>query len=122
MEKRRYDRIQPLVIRTKFIYRDDKQSGYLTNLSEAGAFLTTEEQIPVGDKLTLRISLPWQIGEIAVEATVEWDHFGPTKTEEDQPQGVGLSFQDLTPAAKEKIEMFIHRFHTLVAQLEDQPS
>jgi Tfp pilus assembly protein PilZ len=122
MEKRKSDRIQPLVIRAKVVYQESKKPGYLTNLSEAGAFLATEDAIPIGDKVALNITLPWQIGEISVEGTVEWTNFDSQESTPDHPAGVGLSFGDLPPAAQEKIGAFIQRFHELVAQLEDLPA
>jgi len=91
-------------------------------LSERGAFLATNDPIPIGDTVTLDITLPWEIGEITVDAVVEWTNVDSQESMPDHPPGVGLSFGDLPPAAGEKIEAFIHRFHELVAQLEDMPT
>ena len=122
MEKRKSDRLQPLVIRTKWTYEENQQSGYLTNLSELGAFLATKDPIPIGDPVTLDITLPWQIGEIAVDAVVEWTNLDSKDPSPDHPPGVGLSFGELPPAAKEKVDFYIQRFHELVSQLEDMPT
>ena len=122
MEKRKSDRLQPLVIRTKWTYQENRQSGYLTNLSELGAFLATNDPIPIGDPVTLDITLPWQIGEIAVESVVEWSNLDSKESSPDNPPGVGLSFGELPPDIQEKIDAYIQRFHELVAQLEDMPT
>lgn len=122
MEKRKSDRLQPLVIRTKWTYKDSRQSGYLTNLSELGAFLATKDPIPIGDPVRLEITLPWQIGEFSVDSVVEWSNLDSKEPSPDNPSGVGLSFGELPAAAKEKIDAYIQRFHELVAQLEDMPS
>jgi Tfp pilus assembly protein PilZ len=122
MEKRKSDRLQPLVIRTKWTYQENEKSGYVTNLSQKGAFLATDNPIPIGDTVSLDVTLPWQIGEIAVDAVVEWSSVGSEERTADHPRGIGLSFGELPREAGEKIEAFINRFHELVAQLEDMPT
>ena len=119
MEKRKTARLQPLVIRTKWMHQESQKPGYITNLSEQGAFLATNDPVPVGDTVSLSITLPWQLGEVAVDTVVEWTN---VDSQETTPPGVGLSFQDLPVGASEKIENFIQRFHELVAQLEDMPT
>lgn len=61
MQQRRHPRVGPLVIRTTFRIRETSDEGYLTSLSEGGAFLCTEEPISFEEKLTLRFTLPWEI-------------------------------------------------------------
>ncbi len=122
MEKRKSDRLQPLVIRTKWKYQEKQKPGYVTDLSERGAFLATNDPIPIGDTVTLDITLPWEIGEMTVDAVVEWTNVDSQESMPDHPPGVGLSFGDLPPAAGEKIGAFIRRFHELVAELEDMPT
>jgi uncharacterized protein (TIGR02266 family) len=124
MDKREKDRIQPLVIRAKFTHQDSETTipGYLTNLSETGAFLATKDQLAKGDRVSLEMTLPWQIGDIAVEGTVEWSNFDNPEATPDHPLGVGLRFANLPEDARDKIAAFIVRFHELVAQLEDMPT
>ncbi len=124
MNKREKSRIQPLVIRTKFTYQDSGTiiPAYLTNLSETGAFLATKEPLAEGVQVSLEMTLPWQIGDIAVEGTVEWSNFDDPEATPDHPLGVGLSFANLPEEARDKIAAFIERFHELVAQLEDMPT
>ncbi len=124
MDKRQKGRIQPLVIRAKFTYQDSETRipGYLTNLSETGAFLATKDQLAKGDGVSLEVTLPWQIGDIVVEGTVEWSNFDNPEATPDHPLGVGLRFGNLPEDARGKIAAFIERFHELVAQLEDMPA
>ena len=124
MDKRQKNRIQPLVIRTKFRHGDSETMapGYLTNLSETGAFLATKDRLAKGRRVYLEVTLPWQIGDIAVEGQVEWSNFDNPEQTPDHPLGVGLSFENLPEEAVKKIAAFIERFHELVAQLEDLPT
>ena len=124
MEKRRKNRIQPLVIRTKFTHQSSngKIPGYLTNLSETGAFLATRERLAKGDQVSLEVTFPWRIGDTIVDGVVEWSNFDNPESTPDHPLGVGLCFSNLSEEAREKIAAFIVRFHELVAQLEDMPT
>jgi len=124
MDKRQKSRIQPLVIRTKFSRGESatKQPGYLTNLSETGAFLATKDPIPKGERVSLEVTLPWRIGDIEVDGTVEWSNHDNPEATPDHPLGVGLSFASLPQQVSQKIGAFIERFHELVAQLEDMPT
>ncbi len=72
--------------------------------------------------VSLEVTLPWQIGDIAVEGTVEWSNFDNPEATPDHPLGVGLCLANLPEEARDKIATFIERFHELVAQLEDMPA
>ncbi len=107
-ERRRHLRLSSIVIRSKLRLGERSIEGYLTSLSMGGAFLTTDEPLHPGDVVELRFSLPWQLGEVSLEAQVRYE----------QPRGVGLRFLDLVPEAEEKLRLYVQRFQNLAAQMQ----
>ncbi len=121
-ENRREPRLDPLVIRVDFFDGGDPQTAYLTNLSESGCFLATEDLFPQGRMLTLHIHLPWGLGGLNTEAKVMWRTYEAGPRARRLPSGLGLAFVNLSPAGKGKIRLYMQRFHQLVAQIEAQPN
>jgi hypothetical protein len=122
MDMRGSDRLDPLVIRTEVNYGHTTQSGYLTNLSEGGAFLAMDELVPIGHKLQLRITLPWNLGGVSAEAQVIWRTYEAGPRAHRLPSGLGLSFIELSDEGRERLRRYMQHFHQLVAQLEARPS
>jgi uncharacterized protein (TIGR02266 family) len=119
--KQEHRRISPLLIRTKFRFDEKTCKGYVTNLSLGGAFLATDEPILQGHRLQLTISLPWQLGQLDVEATVIWRR-PEVGAQGKQSPGMGVQFKNLDQDGHEKIEAYLKRFHQLAASLPDQVS
>ena len=71
-EARASRRVSPLIIRAKFQFGEKLFEGYVTNLSETGAFLATEERTEVGESFGLILDMPWTLGEVTAEAEVVW--------------------------------------------------
>ena len=119
IDLRKDPRISPLIIRAHYQCGEDVKEGYLLNLSRGGAFLATNELLPIEEVLKLRIELPWNLGEFNVDAKVVWrsDMHSPSSTE--CQEGLGLTFTDLTPRASEKLRNFLEKFAQLAAQIED---
>lgn len=115
-DKRKSARLSPLVIRAEFEHAGKPEKGYLTNLSESGAFLATDVRPERGNEIELNISLPWRLGDLTAKASVVW-LTGEQVAEEDLPQGVGLTFVELTPEAREKIRLYMQKFYGLIAQI-----
>jgi Tfp pilus assembly protein PilZ len=118
-ERRKLERLSPLVIKTCFPRGKETKQGYLTNLSESGAFLAIEEAIPIGEVLALSFVLPWGLGEHEAEASVVW------KTDENAaseriPAGVGLSFAALDDKVTESIRRYMQKFYELLQQIEER--
>ena len=120
MEQRRHPRVGPLVIRTAFQIRETSDEGYLTSLSEGGAFLCIEEPISLEEKLTLRFTLPWEMGEIRAEAEARYVISKTDPSAQTCSPGVGLAFVGLSPRDRERIRQYVSKFHRLAARLEDQ--
>jgi Tfp pilus assembly protein PilZ len=116
---RKHQRISPLIIRAYYQYEGDSKEGYLLNLSQGGAFLATNEHLPIEEILHLRIDLPWDLGDVGVEAKVAWRSTMHQPAPEESPEGLGLTFTELTPEASEKVQKFLDKFAQLAAQIDE---
>jgi two-component system chemotaxis response regulator CheY len=88
---RKHERIGSLKVEARFIRGNDIGEGYLTDLSETGAFLETSQLFPVGDCIKLHIILPYQLGEVSTEARIVW-HSHQDSNDDTSPHGMGLAF------------------------------
>jgi Tfp pilus assembly protein PilZ len=118
MEQRRSPRLKPLVIRADVDRRGQSSRGYVTNLSEGGAFLAFEEPLEAGEQLSLSISLPWRLGTTVVEARVVWDKEERPSRGARALRGCGVAFTDMNEKARSKLRRYMQRFHQLVAELD----
>ena len=121
IEKRRYPRIGPVLVRTDCHLGDQNWDGYLTSLSEGGAYLVTDEELPIGEKLSLSFLLPWQLGEIEAEAMVVYAISESDAKPEGYPPGVGLAFESPSAEQVEKLRRYVARFQEIAAQLVASP-
>jgi len=115
---RKQPRIQPLVIRARVLHKGESRSGYLVNLSEGGAFLAGGEPLAVGDLVELSVALPWALGRLEARAKVVWRTEDFASRDQQQPEGFGLAFVDLSDEARGKIRLYTQRFFQLAGQLE----
>jgi uncharacterized protein (TIGR02266 family) len=72
------------------------------NLSEGGLFLQTSSPLERGSRTKLRLELQGD-GEFQVEGTVVWARF----TGSEAPAGMGLQFEALDTAAREKLRRLV---------------
>jgi len=119
-ERRKIDRLSPLVVRTEFAGEGGRKYGYMTNLSEEGAFLATEESLKLGDRLELRFALPWGLGEYEVVASVQWRTSDMKHDSVEIPTGVGLSFTEIGDPARNSIRRYQQKFFEILARIEKQ--
>jgi Tfp pilus assembly protein PilZ len=91
-------------------------------LSYGGAFLATQESIPVGTPIKILLSLPWKLGRISVEAQAKWRRSDDVSSTESQSPGVGLEFSRLDEESLGKIRMYLERFQELAARLPSPAS
>ncbi len=117
MEKRKYPRVGPIVIGTEFTLGQRTRHGYLVSLSDGGAFLATDETIPVGERMTLQVSLPWGMGELQSEAEVVYTITESDRGPYDHSPGVGLVFLGLSSADRDRIRRYLSKFYQLAAQI-----
>ena len=118
-DARRNQRIGPLLIRAEYRDGANRREGYVTNLSLGGAFLATEEPPAPGRRITLGITLPWGLGNITVDAEVIWTALD-SRGEGDTPAGVGLAFAAPSASTAESLRLYMQRFYSLAASIEER--
>lgn len=118
IEKRIHPRFGPLVIKTAFTAGSDRREGYLTNVSEGGAFLAVEDPPPLGTEVEIRAILPWRLGELRASTRVAWRCGGPREGK-GRLAGVGLAFEHLDPECRERLEAYLDKFTELAARIEE---
>jgi Tfp pilus assembly protein PilZ len=106
------------LIRADFEFEEGpSQKGYVTNLSQGGAFLAIRQSVPKDTKLKLILSLPWQLGRVEFNARVAWVRGEDESQPGNSSAGLGLQFLKPTPEAIEKIEQYLTRFRKLAESL-----
>jgi uncharacterized protein (TIGR02266 family) len=112
------------LIRTGFShgFGEKVYNGYVTNLSYGGAFLATREIVPVGSTIKLRITLPWHLGRVDVEAKVVWKRTEEDSTEDNPSSGMGLQFVTLEREVTDKLKLYFEKFTELAARLPSPAS
>jgi uncharacterized protein (TIGR02266 family) len=106
------------LIRADFAFEKGQfQKGYVTNLSQGGAFLAIRESVPKDTKLKLILSLPWRLGRVELNARVAWVRGNDLSQPGNSSSGVGLQFLEPTPEALEKVEQYLTRFRKLAESL-----
>jgi uncharacterized protein (TIGR02266 family) len=116
-EPRASRRVSPLIVRARFQIGEKLLDGYVTNLSETGAFLATEELTDVGESVGLILTLPWALGDVSAEARVVWRTDAAGEAAGRLPAGMGLMFLDVSGEGKKTLRQYIQKFCQLASQL-----
>jgi len=89
-------------IETDVSLESDSQffTGLTGNLSTGGVFIATYRPLPVGCTVVMKLSLP--DGELRVKGTVRWSR----DTSSGASPGLGVAFDELSPADAERIARF----------------
>jgi len=107
LEFRKSPRLAPLAIHVEFFHQGETRPGVLTNVSEGGAFLSTDQELTVGNVLPVRIHLPEDFGEIRGEASVVWTSNRQSLRFFLLPGGAGLSFEQLGADGRSRLRAFL---------------
>jgi Tfp pilus assembly protein PilZ len=93
-EKRRYFRCPMQIPVNLWKDSDPEIVAACSNLSEAGIGLTNASGLKVGDKITLRLTLPETDASLKIDAQVCW---------RDDAGAAGLQFRDVPMPVKERL-------------------
>jgi hypothetical protein len=113
MEQRKTPRIQPFVASCRCVVGERRFSGFLTNLSRAGARVHTDTEPPAaGAEIAVEVRLGRQATHLRVPATIRWT--------QSSPRGgfvFGLSFDGIGPGEQKVLDDVIEEFRRRAAQL-----
>jgi uncharacterized protein (TIGR02266 family) len=88
-------------------------TGLTQNISAGGLFIATHQLRRIGDRITLKFSLPGSNETLAVETEVRWIRENSSLQKVDGATGMGVRFVNLTPEASAVINHFIQSRESL---------
>lgn len=109
------DRQERLPLQVLIHYEIDQKpvTMFCSNLSQGGVFIETSSPSPVGAKLRVNFSLPFEKNSFSIESTVMWVQNGKSKAGN---PGMGLKFDELDQETKLKIDKAISYFQKLLGK------
>jgi hypothetical protein len=111
-EQRRIPRIQPFVAPCRVVFEGRVLTGYLTDLSEAGARITSDtEPPPAHAPVTLELRVGRVPARSRLSAKVAW------VKKEDVGATFGLSFADLPAEQQKALETVVAEFKRLADEI-----
>ncbi len=112
-EKRHALRIQPFVAPCRYVLGEERQSGFLTDISERGGRIHTEVEPPaVGIVLVVEVRLGRPATLVRLPATVRWAR--------ESPRGgfvFGTSFDGIGPDAQRVVLGVVDEFRRRAASI-----
>jgi uncharacterized protein (TIGR02266 family) len=82
-------------------------TGLTQNISSGGLFIATSAIRKIGDRITLKFSLPGSSESLAVETEVRWIRENSALHRVEGNTGMGVRFVNLSPAAATAIQKFV---------------
>jgi uncharacterized protein (TIGR02266 family) len=104
VERRRSDRA-PVTVRIEYASVDALFSDFTRDINEGGIFVETDEQIPLDEKIELKLRLPGS--KQLVHARGRVVRIQPAS--ETSAAGIAIEFDDLDHAARETINAVVRR-------------
>ena len=94
-------------------------TGLTQNISAGGVFIATNHIRRIGDRITLKFTLPGSEKTIDVDTEVRWIRENSALQRVEGAQGMGVRFINLTPEASAAINSFIQARDSLYYDDED---
>jgi len=82
-------------------------TGLTQNISSGGLFIATNALRKIGDRITLKFSLPGSAETLAVETEVRWIRENSALHKVEGATGMGVRLVNLSPAAAATIQKFV---------------
>jgi uncharacterized protein (TIGR02266 family) len=94
-------------------------TGLTQNISAGGLFIATHVLRRIGDRITVKFTLPGSRKSLEVETEVRWIRENSALVRVDGATGMGVRFISLSPAASDEIQKFLHDRDSLY--VDDEP-
>jgi uncharacterized protein (TIGR02266 family) len=88
-------------------------TGLTQNISSGGVFIATHHLRRIGDRITLKFTLPGTDKTVAVETEVRWIRENTALQKVDGNTGMGVRFINLSPEASAAINAFVQARESL---------
>src|SRR6478735_5360633 len=89
------------------------------NISSGGVFIATHHIRKIGDRITLKFSLPGSDQPLAIETKMRWIRENSALHRIDGASGMGVRFINLTPEASAAITAFVQARDSMYYDDED---
>jgi uncharacterized protein (TIGR02266 family) len=94
-------------------------TGLTQNISSGGVFIATHHLRKIGDRITLKFTLPGSEKVLAVETEVRWIRENTALMRAEGGTGMGVRFINLSPEASALINSFVQSRESLYYDDED---
>ena len=94
-------------------------TGLTQNISAGGLFIATHHLRKIGDRITLKFTLPGSDKQLAVETEVRWIRENTALLRADHGTGMGVRFINLSAEASAAISAFVESRESLYYDDED---
>ena len=94
-------------------------TGLTQNISSGGLFIATHHLRKIGDRITLKFTLPGSEKTLDVETEVRWIRENTALMRADGGTGMGVRFINLTPETSAAINAFVQARESLYYDDED---
>jgi uncharacterized protein (TIGR02266 family) len=94
-------------------------TGLTQNISAGGLFIATHHLRKIGDRITLKFTLPGSDKTLAVETEVRWIRENTALMRAEGGTGMGVRFINLTPETSAAITAFVQSRESLYYDDED---
>src|SRR5262245_43766441 len=88
-------------------------TGLTQNISAGGLFIATHHLRRIGDRISLKFTLPGSDNPVTVETEVRWIRENSALQRADGGTGMGVRFMNLSPEASAAINAFIESRESL---------
>jgi len=101
----------PFIHRGRLIHDGVKEELFLVDLGLAGAFVERQSPLPIGERVTLRFSLPGNDRPMTAACRVAWWHPpGGALVSKSLPAGLGLEFLEISEEDEARLKRYLREY------------